>query len=220
MDMGSCYANSLAPEIAQRYQEKLQLFCDNVDPYSLDPTNCSVDVADLPNVTAHSIRSYLLLSKCPYSGRKGDRRQQERHNAERNAEIEKGGWTVRTFVKNLDGIAIVLGELQINETGEFLNPWFVSFPHGYVLCAHCTCAAGTNETCAHIGGLLQRVQQLKDQEAEVEKESKELERVIAKMGPKRQRAAKRQLEQQTNNDQRSMTGPQLRVRCCMHSDQN
>lgn len=153
MDMGSCYANSLAPEIAQRYHEKLQLFCDNVDPYSLDPTHCSTVVGDLPNVNVDSIRSYLRLSRCPYSG--------EAATPAADRDPQQSGWMVRTFVKNLDGIAIVLGELQILDTGEFLNPWFVAFPHGYVLCAHCTCSGGSNETCAHIGGLLKRVQQLK-----------------------------------------------------------
>ena len=47
------------------------------------------------------------------------------------------------------------------DTGEFLNPWFVSFPYGYVLCAHCTCALGSNEMCIHIGGLLHKVHLLK-----------------------------------------------------------
>lgn len=52
--------------------------------------------------------------------------------------------------------------------GELLNPWFVAFPDGYVLCAHCTCSAGTNETCGHISGLLRNVLTLKAMQADRE----------------------------------------------------
>lgn len=63
-------------------------------------------------------------------------------------------------------------QVLIEESGEYLNPWFVSFPYGYVLCAHCTCiepvrggptcmGEGGNEMCLHIGGLLHQVHRLK-----------------------------------------------------------
>lgn len=111
MDMGSCYVNSLAPEIAIRYQEKLQLFCDNIDPYSIDQSQCSTSVDDLPNITGHQIRSYLMLSKCPYSGRAmGDK------SATLMADYtdpQRSGYVSRICVKNLDDIAIVLGEVCV-----------------------------------------------------------------------------------------------------------
>lgn len=173
MDMGGYYVNSLAPEIAQRYHEKLQLFCDNVDPYGLDTTHCSTDVVDMPNVSAASIHSYLKLSKCPYSGRAGTTTTSDDagglgRSGGIDAPLDPDNYTVRVFVKSLDGIAIVLGEMQILDSGELLNPWFVAFPDGYVLCAHCTCAAGTNETCGHIGALLRNVMDLKAMQAERE----------------------------------------------------
>ena len=45
--MTNCYVDnsyyeSLAPEIAVRYKEKLKLYCDNIDPYSLDTSQVNV----------------------------------------------------------------------------------------------------------------------------------------------------------------------------------
>lgn len=123
MDMGSYYVNSLAPEIAQRYHEKLQLFCDNVDPYGLDTAHCSTAVADMPNVSAASISSYLKLSKCPYSGRAATHAGAGAGDSGGggNEPPEPENCRVRTYVKSLDGIAIVLGEMQILDSGERLR---------------------------------------------------------------------------------------------------
>lgn len=109
--MGSCYVNSLAPEIAIRYQEKLQLFCDNIDPYSIDQSECSTDVEDMPNITGHQIRSYLMLSKCPYSGRAmGDKSETLMADY---TNPQRSGYVSKICVKNLDDIAIVLGEVNM-----------------------------------------------------------------------------------------------------------
>lgn len=46
------------------------------------------------------------------------------------------------------------------ESGEYLKPWFVSFPCGYVLGAHCT-LCHIDETCMHIELLLYSVNKVK-----------------------------------------------------------
>ncbi|KAJ6637245.1 hypothetical protein Bhyg_09975 [Pseudolycoriella hygida] len=155
--------------VAKRYKEKLELYCDNIDPYvlhlikslqpsndesfhfslNLDPSNCSRDPQDLPDITTHHIVSYLMLTKCPYTGEK---------KGEKTIELDNGT-VLQICVQKLDAISIVLGEILL-ETGEYLKPWFVCFPCGYVLCAHCT-LCHYDETCKHVGLLLYSVNKVK-----------------------------------------------------------
>lgn len=46
------------------------------------------------------------------------------------------------------------------EGGAYLKPWFVCFPCGYVLCAHCTLCP-MDETCSHVALLLYSVNKVK-----------------------------------------------------------
>lgn len=111
------YIETLTPdEIIARYNEKLKLYCDNIDPYQMDVTECSVAIEDLPNITEHQIFSYLMLSTCPYSGRVGERRESlDYKNPSRTGEVTK------VYIKNLDDITIILGEV--------LNaPYVILFP--------------------------------------------------------------------------------------------
>lgn len=48
----------------------------------------------------------------------------------------------------------------ILEGGEYLKPWFVCFPCGYILCAHCTLCQ-IDETCEHVELLLYSVNKVK-----------------------------------------------------------
>lgn len=97
--------NTLTPDdIIARYNEKLKLYCDNIDPYSLDVSECSEAIADLPNITTHQIYSYLMLSKCPYSGKHGERPLDYQNSTET-------GQVTKIYTKNFDDITIVLGEV-------------------------------------------------------------------------------------------------------------
>lgn len=104
----SLYVNRLTPEIANRYKEKLTLYCDNIDPYSINVSmECSQSIEDLPNITTHQIYSYLMLSKCPYSG------MQNSNDSIDYSDQSKVGTVLQFFVKKLDDISIVLGEVCI-----------------------------------------------------------------------------------------------------------
>lgn len=100
----SNYILSLAPQISARYKEKIKLYCDNIDPYCLNLAECSENVKDLPNITEHQIHSYLLLSKCPYTGLAGNRKLDYE-------DPSKTGCVMKIGVKKLEDISIVLGEV-------------------------------------------------------------------------------------------------------------
>ncbi|KAG4078064.1 hypothetical protein HA402_002115 [Bradysia odoriphaga] len=143
------YLKTILPAVTKRYKEKLELYCDNIDPLNLDTSNCSRAPEDLPDITTHHILSYLMLTKCPYTGEK---------KAPKPIQMENGT-LLQICVQKFEAISIVLGEI-ILESGEYLKPWFVCFPCGYVLCAHCT-SCQVDETCEHIELLLYSVNKVK-----------------------------------------------------------
>lgn len=104
--MESLYVNRLAPEIADRYRNKLQLYCNNLDPYTLEVSLLSTDIKDLPNINEDQIFSYLRLSKCPYSGTPMMLDDSVDYTDEAKVGVVKS-----LKIKKLEDITIVLGEV-------------------------------------------------------------------------------------------------------------
>lgn len=59
------------------------------------------DPQDLPDITSHHILSYLMLTKCPYTGEK---------RSQKTISLENGT-VLQICVQKFDDISIVLGEV-------------------------------------------------------------------------------------------------------------
>lgn len=61
-----------------------------------------IDPQDLPDITTHHILSYLMLTKCPYTGQK---------KAQKTIQLDNGT-VLQICVQKFDAISIVLGEVS------------------------------------------------------------------------------------------------------------
>ncbi|KAH7956912.1 hypothetical protein HPB52_013512 [Rhipicephalus sanguineus] len=146
------YFSQLIGSARVRYKEKIEL-CENVDPYTLRlGTDTSADASLLPSVAHGDIVTYLVFSTSFVT-----LEQMKAYKALESHNYFTSGWVKSLSAKRLgEDKVLLLGEVNHSQRlGECpLKVWVLCKQSGAVVTGHCTCMAGTGETCSHVGACL------------------------------------------------------------------
>ncbi|XP_037526471.1 uncharacterized protein LOC119403622 [Rhipicephalus sanguineus] len=146
------YFSHLIGSARVRYKEKIEL-CENVDPYTLRlGTDTSADASLLPSVAHGDIVTYLVFSTSFVT-----LDQMKAYKALESHNYFTSGWVKSLSAKRLgEDKVLLLGEVNHSQRlGECpLKVWVLCKQSGAVVTGHCTCMAGTGETCSHVGACL------------------------------------------------------------------
>ncbi|XP_037505679.1 uncharacterized protein LOC119382008 [Rhipicephalus sanguineus] len=146
------YFSQLIGSARVRYKEKIEL-CENVDPYTLRlGTDTSADASLLPSVAHGDIVTYLVFSTSFVT-----LDQMKAYKALESHNYFTSGWVKSLSAKRLgEDKVLLLGEVNHSQRlGECpLKVWVLCKQSGAVVTGHCTCMAGTGETCSHVGACL------------------------------------------------------------------
>ncbi|XP_077498776.1 uncharacterized protein LOC144109884 [Amblyomma americanum] len=146
------YFSELVGSARVRYEGKVQV-CDDSDPYTLRlgvDTTMEADV--LPAVTHGDIVNYLVYCSSFVT--------LEEMKAFKSLEAHNyftSGWVrSQSAVRLQDEKVLLLGEVNHSQrlSDHPHKAWILCKTNGTVLVAHCTCMAGTGETCPHVGACL------------------------------------------------------------------
>ncbi|CAC5403234.1 unnamed protein product [Mytilus coruscus] len=144
------YRDGLDTITKARYLDKLKGIGDK-DPYEMQKSEFSADMAHWPEVTYPDIVNYLVYTQSAYT----------LNELKAYKSLQGYNYFISGFVQDIghtciNGKSVFLGKVKHSQrmSDPSLRPWLIVEQDGSVTSAHCTCMAGIGEVCSHVGALL------------------------------------------------------------------
>lgn len=102
----SSYYAKLAGDVKKRYDEKISK-CGEIDPYTLQKKNLSLNSNDFPRISIYDITNYMIHSVSSYT-----KRFFENYKGTEAYKFFESGFVVNIGSKTIKNVAIVTGKVS------------------------------------------------------------------------------------------------------------